>query len=256
MKKIYPIMTFSAFGIAVLLVVYLLIRLFMYGLSHDRSPRSGNYDPNNPGYEYAPEGDMYHSIPYDAQTEYSEDDHHFNTNKFNPHGMTMRLPAKGTIARGQENYIYPYPVTNDGYEQAGRELVNPVPNTPENLAEGKRLFNIYCWHCHGHLGEGDGPLMASGKFPKPSWITYKSDYIRTLPEGKMFHTITNGKNLMGAHGPLLNPIQRWQIIHYIKFLSTQPSSNPAANAPAAGTAKADSTKAGAKGNADTTKTKK
>jgi len=249
MKKIYPIMAFSAVGIGVLAVCYLMLRLVMYGISYDRSPGSGNYEPNNPGYEYAPEGDMYHSIPYDAQTEYFEDSSHFNTNGHNPFGMTMRLPVKGTVARGQADYMYPYPVTEAGYEQAGKELINPVPVTQENLQEGKRLFNIYCWHCHGHLGEGDGPVMASGKFPKPSWITYKSDYIKNLPEGKMFHTITNGKNLMGAHGPLLNPNQRWKIIHYIKYLSMQAPATPAAGTPA----KTDSTKTAS---ADTTKVKK
>jgi mono/diheme cytochrome c family protein len=253
MKKIYPIMAISAVSIGVLAVLYLVLRLFMYGLSHDRSPGSGNYDPNNPGFEYAPEGDMYHSIPYDAQTEYYDDDNHFNTNKYNPFGMTMRMPVEGTVARGQADYIYTIPNTPEGYAQAGKELVNPVPNTPENMAEGKRLFNIYCWHCHGHLGEGDGPIMASGKFPKPSWVSYKSDYIKNLPEGNMFHTITYGKNLMGNHGRILNPTQRWQIIHYIKYLSTQPS----ATAPAGGTtAPADSTKKGATASAagaDTTK---
>jgi len=227
-------MALSAVGIGVLAVCYLVLRLFMYGISHDRSPGSGNYDPNNPGYEYAPEGDMYHSIPYDAQTEYYEDDNHFNTNKYNTFGMTMRMPVEGTVARGQADYFYNIPNTPEGYAQAGKELVNPVPNTPENIAEGKRLFNIYCWHCHGHLGDGDGPLMASGKFPKPSWITYKSDYIKNLPEGNMFHTITYGKNLMGNHGRILNPMQRWKIIHYIKYLSMQaaPASTPAAGTPA------------------------
>lgn len=239
-------MAISAVSIGVLLVVYLLIRLCLYGLSHDRSPGSGNYDPNDAGYEYAPEGDMYHSIPYDAQTEYFDDSSHFNENPYNRYfkNMNMWLPVKGTVARGQADYIDPYPNTNDGYVLAGKELINPVPNTPENLAEGKRLFNIYCWHCHGHLGEGDGPVMATGGFPKPSWKTYKSDYIKTLPEGDMYQTITYGKNLMGSHAPMLNPTQRWQIIHYVKYLSAQPAT-ASATAPAgaanAGTAK-DTTK--------------
>jgi len=256
MKKIYPIMALSVFGVAVLLVLYLLLRLFMYGLSHDRSPGSGNYDPNNSGYEYAPEGDMYHSIPYDAQTEYSDDDHHYNANPMNRYfkGMNMWLPVKGTVARGQADYIDPYPNTNEGYEAAGKELVNPVPNTPENLAEGKRLFNIFCWHCHGHLGNGDGPVMKIGGFPRPSWGSYTSDYIKNLPEGKMFQTVTYGKNLMGSHAPMLTPTQRWKIIHYVKYLSMQaPTAGAAGSAPATGaTAGKDSTKS-AKAPADSTK---
>jgi len=247
-------MTLSVFGVAVLLVCYLILRLFMYGLSHDRSPGSGHYDPNDAGYEYAPEGDMYHSIPYDAQTEYNDDDHHFNENPFNRYfkNMNMWLPVKGTVARGQADYIDPYPNTNEGYEEAGKNLMNPVPNTPENLAEGKKLFNIFCWHCHGKLGYGDGPVMAGGKFPKPSWGAYTSDYIKALPEGKMYQTITYGKNLMGSHAPMINPTQRWQIIHYVKYLSALPKPGAGVAATPAATAGKDSTKAG-KTPADTTR---
>jgi mono/diheme cytochrome c family protein len=91
--------------------------------------------------------------------------------------------------------------------------------TVENLAEGERLFNVYCWNCHGKKGGNDGPVISGGKFPPPPWANYQSEYIQTLPVGKMFHTITFGKGLMGSHASVLTPTERWKVILYIQKLS-------------------------------------
>lgn len=203
-----------------ILGIFLSGALIMSACSYNRNPESGNYDPNDPGFVYEFEGDMYYSVPYDPMNQW---DGHRNI--FNKDSMNMREPAKGTIARGKLAYYYPYPNTNEGYEKAGAELHNPFANDAKATQEGKRLYELYCWHCHGKQGEGDGPLMASGKFPKPSWITYKSDYVKGLPDGKIYHVITNGRNLMGAHGSQVSPDQRWMIINYIRQLSGGKSAN-------------------------------
>lgn len=39
-----------------------------------------------------------------------------------------------------------------------------------------------------------------------------------LSEGKMFHTVTYGQNMMGSHASQLNHTERWMIISYIKAL--------------------------------------
>lgn len=154
-----------------------------------------------------------------------------NTNPYNANGSNQRPPVPGTVARGQADYVYPLPAGNEGYAAAA-SLVNPLPATPANLAEGKRLYETYCWHCHGLEGKSDGPVMASGKFPKPGFGEYQNDYIRKLPAGQMYHTITWGKNLMGPHGLFLSPDQRWKIVHYIKQLSAMPGAAPEGGAPA------------------------
>jgi hypothetical protein len=40
----------------------------------------------------------------------------------------------------------------------------------------------------------------------------------------MFHTITYGKGLMGAHAPQLNKEERWKLVHFIraKFMGKTP----------------------------------
>ena len=225
MKKIiFSILTIAVFAIT--------------ACSYDRSPNSGNYNPNDPGFEYAPEGDMYLSVPYDGYTQTVG-----NSNRYNPDSSNMRLPAVGTVARGKADYYFPYARTTEGYEKAGVELKDTMPNTPANLAEGKRLYETFCWHCHGLTGKSDGPVMASGKFPPPPFGTYQSDLIKNMPVGKMYYTITYGKNLMGAHGSLLSPKERWEIIHYVKHLAFSEAA-PASAAPKAeaGAAKPDSTK--------------
>ncbi len=166
--------------------------------------------PTDPGIEYAPQ--MYHSIPLDP---YSQTDY----NQFFKDKKNAQAPVAGTVAVGKADYHYPYSNDADGYELAGKELKNPYSVDDKFLSEGKRLFNLYCKHCHGEQGGNDGTVMASGKFPKPGWANYQSDYIRTLPEGKIFHTLTYGKNLMGSHATQLNPKERWMVVTYVKELS-------------------------------------
>lgn len=160
-------------------------------------------DPKHPGYEYMP--DMYRSPSYET---YSENPNFKDS-------MTARRPVAGTIPMGDNYMPYPYPNTPEGYEAAGRDLKNPLEKTPENLAEGKRLFENFCIHCHGAEGKGDGSVVTVGHFPPPP--SY-SGQLKDLPEGKMFHTVTYGKNLMGSHASQLNKTERWKIIMYVQTL--------------------------------------
>lgn len=162
---------------------------------------SCNDDPTKPGYEYMP--DMYRSPSYET----------YSSNPNFGDSMTARRPVAGTIPRGFTPY--PYPATAEGYEIAGKEYRNPLSPEETNIAEGKRLYQIFCVHCHGAEGKGDGSMVQNGKFPPPP--SY-SGLLKDLPEGKMFHSITYGKNLMGPHATLLNPEERWKVILYIQTL--------------------------------------
>jgi len=167
---------------------------------------AGGEDPGN---EYAP--NMYVSFAYEPMTQLAD-----KPNTINPNGMNMRLPVKNTIARGQMDYTtYNLPRTNEGYEAAA-SLKNPLPASAYNVAEGKRLYNINCTPCHGELGKADGTIVAAGKFPPPP--AYDSERIKTTPEGKMFYSVKYGKNLMGAYGTVLSPMQIWQVLHYVNTL--------------------------------------
>ncbi|MEI6507910.1 MAG: cytochrome c [Bacteroidota bacterium] len=167
---------------------------------------AGGEDPGN---EYAP--NMYVSFAYEPMTQLAD-----KPNTINPNGMNMRLPVKNTIARGQLDYTtYNLLKTTEGYE-ASASLKNPLPASTFNVAEGKRLYNINCTPCHGELGKADGTIVVAGKFPPPP--SYDSDRIKTTPEGKMFYSVKYGKNLMGAYGTVLSPMQIWQVLHYVNTL--------------------------------------
>ena len=160
---------------------------------------------NNTGIEYAP--NMYVSEAYEPYRQVEE-------MKYNPNGMTMRLPVAGTVARGQMSYTE----YSEGYE-ASAVWANPLAPTEANVTEGGRLYDIYCQHCHGKTGKNNGGVIKSGKYPPPPWSGYDDNYIKELPDGKAFHSITYGKGNMGSHASVLSPEERWKVVHYVRQLS-------------------------------------
>lgn len=159
-------------------------------------------DKNSPGVEYMP--DMYRSPSLESNMAY--------TTLANGDTLQVnRLPVAGTIARGYTPYNYPN--TLAGYEAAGINVHNPLEKTEANLKEGKELYEKFCVHCHGATGEAEGLVAAKLLSPPPAYSTKKD-----LPDGKMFHVITYGKGLMGAHASLLSQTERWKVVLYIRKL--------------------------------------
>jgi mono/diheme cytochrome c family protein len=159
-------------------------------------------DPRGPGFEYMP--NMYRSPSYETYAE----------NPNSPTGSTAREPVKGTVTIDGD-LPYPYADTPEDYEKAGLGLRNPIIATPAVIEEGKQLFIAFCSHCHGETGAGDGSIVNNQKFPPPPSFQAQ---LKALPEGKMFHSITYGKNLMGSHASQLSQPERWKIVHYLKEL--------------------------------------
>ena len=160
-------------------------------------------DPNSPGVEFMP--DMYRSPSLETNMAYLD----MNT------GDTLqanRVPAKGSIARGYMPYEYAN--TSEGYESAGTDLHSILEKNDINLAEGQVLYGKYCVHCHGATGDGDGKVADKLPGPPPPY----SGKLKDLPEGKIFHSITYGKGLMGSHASQLNKEERWKIVQYVQQL--------------------------------------
>ncbi|MFT3884235.1 MAG: cytochrome c [Flavobacteriales bacterium] len=86
------------------------------------------------------------------------------------------------------------------------------------MDKGKVIYGKFCVHCHGASGQGDGtvPQRSHGNFPPPP--AYDGSQLKDLPEGKMFHTVTYGKGMMGSHAGQLNKEERWLVIQYVKYL--------------------------------------
>jgi mono/diheme cytochrome c family protein len=177
------------------------------------------------GLEYAP--NMYHSVAYEPLTQITDEGYgvlvnsldngrgeYYNTNKFNPFGMNMRLPAPNTVRRTANGWL-PYRGVNDttGLRLANK-LINPLSDSPAILDQGKLLYEINCKHCHGAKGAGDGKV--ADKYPGVANLT--GDAIKGVTEGHIFHVITYGKGLMGAHGSQVSEEERWKIARYVKQL--------------------------------------
>jgi len=167
-------------------------------------------DPLSPGIEFMP--DMYRSPavkPYEASGLFKD-------------SISSLIPVTGTITQGSHpnaemsinSTIYPFPDSPEGYEAAGSKLKNPLVFSKTHLDNGKDLYVKFCVHCHGDAGGGDGSLVKNGKFPSPG--DYKTKI--GLTEGKMFHSITYGKGLMGQHASQLNKEERWQLVLYVQSL--------------------------------------
>ena len=164
---------------------------------------SGNMR-RNPGRTYAP--DMTYSRAYDAYT----------SNPNFADSQTSRLPVPGTIARGHELPDH----LQEGDTNAYKTFTTSMRFNDDELAEGNRLFDIYCAICHGPNLDGNGPLFASGKFAAMPANFKDAKYLH-MPVGQMFAAAKYGKNMMGSYASQLDIKQRWMIIAYIKKVQSQ-----------------------------------
>ncbi len=94
-------------------------------------------------------------------------------------------------------------------------LRNPVPSTPETLAEGRRYYGYYCAMCHGNDGKGQTPVGQSYD-PRPADLSAAST--QALPEGELYRRMLTGK----GHEPVMKttvpPERRWQIVDFVRTL--------------------------------------
>lgn len=157
----------------------------------------------SPGYEYMP--DMYrtpHIKAYEANDVVNKD------------SLSALIPAKGTIPRGFASYDQ-FPNTPDGYEMAKAQMMMPSSMTMDslNMAEGAKLYGIFCVQCHGKEGNGMGILVKNEVYlGVPSYADREINY------GSIFHVVTYGKGVMGSHAAQVTPQERWQLAMYVMDL--------------------------------------
>ena len=187
---------------------------------------------DNQGLEFAP--NMYHSVPYEPLTQITDegageaaqflsntaDGHgeYYNSNPLNPNRMTMRVPPANTVPRSKKGYL-PYRMHKDSLQLAARTLVSPFDsaNVQAILKDGEALYDRFFFHFHGSKGQADG--LVAEKYPGVANLTGMA--YQNITPGHVFHVITHGKGLMGAHGSQISPEDRWKISHYVKKLQNQ-----------------------------------
>ena len=212
-------------------------------------------DVQDPGSEYMP--DMGHSIANEANV---IDGYYYNTWD-EKSAISLReihernMPVANTIPRGyagvafaggdskavmaamngqDDNSIavpmngsvpYYYADTEEERLRATAELqANPFPITEEGMARGKDLYDTFCAICHGKKGDGNGWLVdeanANAKYPAAPANFLLDDHVNSS-NGRYYHAIMYGKNVMGAYKDKISYEERWQVIHYIRALQAK-----------------------------------
>lgn len=173
-------------------------------------------DFSKPNLEVLP--DMYHGPAY----------HAFEKNDITADGKTLRKPAPGSIPRGMMPFDY-LPTEQDAL-RAGEELINPhAPDDTDSLARGATAYAIFCQHCHGPGGEGDGMVAKRGYPPPPSLLI---EHAIKMKDGQLFHVTTLGQGNMPAHAAQVSRDDRWRIINYIRTMQADAQKKAAATPPA------------------------
>lgn len=168
--------------------------------------------------------DMKHQPKYTSQ----------HTSDFFADGRANREPVAGTIPIGYNlpNRYYQTSASNrtdtgaftdqpDYYNTGkigdayGDGFPAPIEVNEALMARGKERFEINCQICHGPAGAGDGIIKTFGLV---TVANLQDERIRTMPDGQIFSTITNGKNTMGAYGPQIAVEDRWAVIAYLRAL--------------------------------------
>jgi mono/diheme cytochrome c family protein len=138
-----------------------------------------------------------------------------SSSEFFADGRADRMPVEHTVQRGmlrEDDHLY------RGKNAAGAFAAGfPAALTVDLkfIERGRDRYAIYCTPCHGSLGDGNGITKRYGMGATP---TYHDPRLRTMAEGEIYNTITNGKNTMLPYADKLAPEDRWAVIAYVRAL--------------------------------------
>ena len=103
-----------------------------------------------------------------------------------------------------------------GGNSEAAKLKNPVPATPESIAEGSTVYRRRCAPCHGADAKGGPPKEDYLKAP-PNLID--DTYDHGSSDGEVFFVIKNGvppELVMDGWGERLSDTEIWNIVNYLR----------------------------------------
>jgi mono/diheme cytochrome c family protein len=140
-----------------------------------------------------------------------------------PYGRMWETPAirpHETVLPKMEEGGIPF----SGGEALFREADGSLLKSPitlvnaSDLAEGQRLYGVFCAQCHGANYDGQGTV---GQSFTPLPVNLKSPEVQTMAEGELFQRISYGNPPDGRQPPLASSISildRWKIVAHVKSL--------------------------------------
>lgn len=100
-----------------------------------------------------------------------------------------------------------------------RDRKNPLPLTPDVLAEARAHFADHCASCHGNDGKGQ-TAVGQGLYPRAPDMTLTNT--QSQSDGSLFATIENGIRLTGmpswGDGTAESAYGSWTLVHFIRHL--------------------------------------
>jgi mono/diheme cytochrome c family protein len=103
-----------------------------------------------------------------------------------------------------------------GGNQAAAKIENPVPNTQESVAAGRRTYARLCVRCHGPAGKGDGGGAGAGG--QPADLTDDVwDFGAT--DGEIFTVIRDGTSAdMESYAERIGDTDMWHLVNYLRSI--------------------------------------
>ena len=96
---------------------------------------------------------------------------------------------------------------------------NPVPFSPDVLAEARHHFADHCAMCHANDGSGKTKMGPNFNPPVPD---LRGEYVQSLSDGEIFYVIHFGIRLTGmpawGEGDPEKDTESWQLVHFIRHL--------------------------------------
>jgi mono/diheme cytochrome c family protein len=133
----------------------------------------------------------------------------FRGDAVQPMAQAPRVMPPGTLPVGGER---------PRSTAASRRLKNPRDPGPDDVAQGRKLYALYCSVCHGAGGRGNGPVSFMLR-TRPADLT--SHRVVLMKDGSIYGTIRNGTQIMPSYGDALSPRERWQIVDFIRDVQQQ-----------------------------------
>jgi mono/diheme cytochrome c family protein len=99
-----------------------------------------------------------------------------------------------------------------------RKEKNPLPDTPENRADGKEAFSYYCVACHGMDGQNTGVPFASRLSPPIPSLASRE--VQSYTDGQLKWILDYGiwPSGMPASKGTLSDDELWSIVLFLRHL--------------------------------------
>jgi mono/diheme cytochrome c family protein len=120
-----------------------------------------------------------------------------------------------TVTRGQPADL----ALNSGKANGAPVAEFPITVSAETLAQGQKLYAIYCTPCHGAAADGKGVTSGywtAAKLTPPANLLDPA--LAQQPVGHYFDVISNGFGSMYSYGSRIAVEDRWAIVAYIRAL--------------------------------------